>query len=230
MQSADLVLVEGEALMPFVQSLIGRPPVYFPNHLDTSRIAARRDPAQSMNDAPVIAYAGSLKAEKGVETILAAARALRASGTKTTVRLAGVGPGTYLETLKQRYADVPTEWLGSMGADKVLELFRTSHFFLFPTTHIGEGQSNALTEAMACGMVAIVSNHGFNASVVGTDGVVLPKEALAEDYAAALHRIWQQGEWPELSRRARARIEQRFSSDQVVDRLVSLYRDLCQTP
>jgi glycosyltransferase involved in cell wall biosynthesis len=225
LRSVDLVMVEGPRLAPFVESLTGRSPVFFPNHIDTSVILDRSDGAGS-GLRPVIGYAGSLKPEKGIRTILEACKVLSDEGFDVDVRLAGLGPATFVEELRGDYPELPVTWLGALPSDRVLDLFRTSHFFMFPTTHRGEGQSNALTEAMACGCVPIVSDHGFNASVVGDCGVVLAPGSDAAVYAKALRAIWECGEWQALSQKSRDHIRDCFSSVEVIDDLLVHYNSL----
>lgn len=225
LRSVDLVMVEGAKLMAFVESLTGRPPVLFPNHIDTAAMPDR-DASGAHAAMPVIGYAGSLNPEKGIRTILDAARALRAGGIEADVRLAGVGPAAFVEELRNAYADLRVSWLGAVPADQVLGLFRAAHFFVFPTTHRGEGQSNALTEAMACGCVPLVSDHGFNASVVGESGAVLAPGSDGEVYAQALRDVWTTGRWGDLSRQSQRRIRDHFSSAAVVDGLLVQYEAL----
>jgi glycosyltransferase involved in cell wall biosynthesis len=222
-RTAALCLVEGEELLPFVARSSGRPTYHFPNHLDTSAIAPRRD--DDFPCAPTVAYAGRIVPEKGVETLLEACRQLASRGMAAQVRIAGDGDAAYLATLKKRYSDLPVQWLGPLQSADVLDLLRRSHFFVFPTRHFGEGQSNALTEALACGCVCIVSRHGFNASVVGPAGVVLEPGASPGDYAEQMAGLWGAPErWRSLSETSRRRANALFSTRSVVSRLVDHYR------
>jgi glycosyltransferase involved in cell wall biosynthesis len=222
-RTAALCLVEGEELLPFVSRSSGRPTYHFPNHLDTSAIAPRRD--DDLPGAPTVAYAGRIVPEKGVETLLESCRELAARGMAPQVRIAGDGDATYLATLKERFADLSIQWLGPLQSADVLDLLRGAHFFVFPTRHFGEGQSNALTEALACGCVCIVSRHGFNASVVGPAGIVLDAGAPASRYAQQMAAVWSAPErWRRLSEAARRRAIALFSTRPVVTRLVDHYR------
>jgi glycosyltransferase involved in cell wall biosynthesis len=224
-RSARLCLVEGAELVEFVRESSRRPTSHFPNHLDTRRIPQRND--ARLPDAPVIAYAGRLVPEKGLEVLLDACRALCERGLSPALRIAGEGDPLYLSDLRQRYADLDVQWLGPLPANRVLALFLDAHFFLFPSRHHGEGQSNALTEAMACGCVPVVSRHGFNASVTGSAGVVLDPHASPNQYAEEVAAIWaQQHDWRERSRQARERMAQLFDTQAVVAGLLNHYRGL----
>lgn len=228
LNSVDLVMVQGAGQVPFVESFTGRTPVLVPNQIDLSAVPARTYGA--LPTAPVIAYAGALRAEKGLSMILDAAEVLTRRGCNVTVRIAGTGDAAFVEDLRSRHSDLAVEWLGPQTAESVLDLFTTSHFFLFPTWWPGEGQSNALTEAMACGCVPVVSDHGFNAATVGECGTVLDIDRGPGDYADAVQRIWESGQWPELSQRSARRVQEYFSSVAVIEHLTAQYAALERGP
>lgn len=225
LNAVDLVMVEGDAQISFVESFTGKQPVLMPNQIDLSAVPNRRYPIRD-SSTPVIAYAGAVKPEKGVAKILEVAEILTAMDLEVIVRIAGAGDEAFIKELRARYAAIRIEWLGAQTSEQVLDLFSTSHFFMFPTWWPGEGQSNALTEAMACGCVPIVSDHGFNAATVGDCGAVLDVGQSAADYASAVERIWQGGWWEDLSHRSAARVQQRFSSVSVIDHLTEHYVEL----
>ncbi|MCW1960316.1 MAG: glycosyltransferase, partial [Mycobacterium sp.] len=224
LNSADLVMVQGAGQIPFVESFTGRTPVLMPNQIDLSAIPART--YGGLPTAPVIAYAGALKPEKGLSTILEAAELLTARGCDVSVRIAGTGDAAFVEDLRSRHAGLAIDWMGAQTAEAVLELFSTSHFFLFPTWWPGEGQSNALTESMACGCVPIVSDHGFNAATVGECGAVLSLDRGPADYADAVQRIWASGQWTDLSQESARRVRENFSSVAVIEHLTAEYAAL----
>lgn len=225
LRSVDLVMVQGESQAPFVESISGRAPVLLRNQVDLAAV-----PVRSYQNAtivtPIIAHAGRLRAEKGIATVLETARILNQEGFKINVKIAGTGDEEYIEELKNRYSDLPVDWLGHQTAERVLGLFSAAHFFVFPTWWPGEGQSNALTEAMACGCVGLVSDHGFNAATLGDCGAVLTLDQTAQDYAATLRQIWEGGTWETLSRRSAKRVQDLFSATAVIDHLIDQYNSL----
>jgi glycosyltransferase involved in cell wall biosynthesis len=224
-RGADACFVEGEALAPFLARASGRAPTHLPNHLDTSAIPARRD--EPLPAAPTLIYVGRVVAEKGVEVALGAARALRGDGIAARIEIAGEADPAYFAALRERHADLDVEWLGPLPSADVLARLARAHFFVFPTRHAGEGQSNALTEAIACGCVPVASRHGFNADVIGPAGATLPPEAGAADYAARIAALWRDpAAWRRLSAAARGRAAERFSTHAVVLRLVAGYQAL----
>lgn len=227
LNSVDLVMVQGEGQVPFVESFTGSPPVLMPNQIDLSAIPTRT--YSNTPATPVISYAGALKPEKGLSTMLDAVEMLTGRGFEVDVRIAGTGDEKFVENLRSRYADLAITWLGPQTVERVLDMFTLSHFFLFPTWWPGEGQSNALTEAMACGCVPIVSDHGFNAATVGNCGAVLRLDQGASDYAEAVQRIWESGQWNTLSARSAQRVREHYSSVAVIDHLTEQYAALERT-
>lgn len=226
--SADEVMVEGEAFVPFLGSLLGRPPVLLPNHLDVDALPARPAADALPESGPLaLIFVGRIARQKGVDIALEACRSLQSAGLAVRLQLVGDGEPDYLASLRRQAEGLDVQWLGSRPPDEVLAMLRKADFFLFPTFHFGEGQSNALTEAMACGCVPIASDHGFNASVIGPAGVTLPPGSPGSAYAREVLEIWRApGRWSVLSAAAVERARSRFSTGPVVDRLMARYRAL----
>jgi glycosyltransferase involved in cell wall biosynthesis len=93
----------------------------------------------------------------------------------------------------------------------------------------GEGFSNAIGEAMACGVPCVVTDIGDSAAIVADTGmVVAPRDPSA--LAAAIVALVASG--PErrraLGEGARRRVEERFSLATVVAQYEALYETLAQ--
>ena len=82
----------------------------------------------------------------------------------------------------------------------------------------GEGFSNAVGEAMACGRPCVVTDVGDSARIVGDAGIVVPPDdpvALADAWRQIRGSVAQ--EQCAMGARARARIEQEFSEQAMID-------------
>jgi glycosyltransferase involved in cell wall biosynthesis len=95
------------------------------------------------------------------------------------------------------------------------------------TSLFGEGFSNALGEAMACGVPCVATDVGDAALIVGDTGAIVPagepiRAATAIGDLLALGDVEREA----LGRAARARIEERFGLSRVVPRFEALYTEL----
>jgi len=91
----------------------------------------------------------------------------------------------------------------------------------------GEGSSNAVAEAMACGVPCVVTNVGDSALLVGKAGkIVAPRdpEALARGCREIMSMAPEHRQ--RLGRYARQRVLERFSIPSIVARYEKLYEEL----
>jgi glycosyltransferase involved in cell wall biosynthesis len=223
LRHANLLAAEGEDYVAFASEWRTKPILYLPNYVraETAKPAA----ARALAGGPVrLLYLGRVVPEKGVEIAIGALRSLRAMGLDAELEILGKSEDAYVARLKHEARGLPVVWHGPVSADAVRSLLAGAHFFIFPTRHTGEGHSNALTEAMAEGLVPVCSDNGFNRSVVGNAGRVLPLAADASDYARAIKEIGTGDEWRQLSQQARGRVFQLYTADAVVPTLIECYR------
>lgn len=97
---------------------------------------------------------------------------------------------------------------------------------LVSSSAFGEGFSNAIGEAMACGVPCVVTNVGDSPLIVGDTGVVAPPrqtEHLAQGILEILNLPDQ--DYQAKSAAARQRILENFSIYNIVARLESLYEE-----
>lgn len=107
---------------------------------------------------------------------------------------------------------------------------RRSGFMILPSRR--EGLSNALLEAMASGLPAVVSDLPGNLAVVedGKNGIVVPMGDV-DRLAAAMVDLYRSPEWRvRMGRAARARMEERFAMGKVAEMLESAYRGAIGSP
>lgn len=95
------------------------------------------------------------------------------------------------------------------------------------SSSIGEGYSNVIGEAMACGIPCVVTDVGDSAQIVGDTGLVVPPRR-PELLAAALSDLLSlpQETYARLSEQARKRITDHYALSMVVQTYAELYRSL----
>jgi glycosyltransferase involved in cell wall biosynthesis len=164
-------------------------------------------------------FVGRLHPVKDVDTLLAAAALV----PELTLVVVGDGPERErLEGLAARLGSEGRVSFRGLSSD-VADVLRASDAFLL-SSH-GEGMSNALLEAMACGLPCLASRSvGGAAELLGAGrGVLLPRGDV-EAWAAAIARLaGDPGLRRETGTAAAAFVAAELSLDAAADRLARAY-------
>lgn len=201
------------------------------NGVDTERFRPGRDGTEVREElgipaaAPVIGSVGRLEPVKGYDVMLEAFRRLQEAppGGERAPRLLVAGGGAELEELRREARTMDRVRLAGWR-DDVARLHGA--FDLFTMSSWSEGTSVSLLEAMSSGLCPVVTAVGGNPDVLGPDLThrLVPAgepEALAEAWREALDdRARREAD----GRRARERVEQRYSVDAMVTEYERLYR------
>jgi glycosyltransferase involved in cell wall biosynthesis len=144
--------------------------------------------AELRRRAGVIAV-GTIEPRKNVDVVLAAARQLAAGGHAVPFTIAGKR-GWGCEAFEADLAATPTaRWLGYVTDGELLALYRTAALAVFPSTR--EGFGLPVLEAMAQGVVPIVSRDEALGELVGEPALIVDAEPAA---VAAAVRRWIEDE------------------------------------
>jgi L-malate glycosyltransferase len=196
------------------------------NGVESERIVAKS--SYVLHQPPKLIYVGRLHAQKGVDILLRAVEQLMAQHPSHRVCLQIVGDGPlwdFLHSLAEQLGiSRQVQFLGQ--TDQVLEQLSQADIFVLPSR--AEGLSNALLEAMACGLPVVVSDVPGNVDVVtdGKTGLLFTAED-PNSLAQALVSLLGQPQLRQvLGRAARQCVENRYSLNSVADRYIALYRDL----
>lgn len=224
---SDQVMIEGEEYTGFIETITNKKVFYFPNYIDRAVQQFNIDENRLSSEFIKIIYFGWIKKTKGVEFIIEVKKAIEEKGHKVFLTFIGGGEEDYLTHFRGLISQEDNvQLIQNLPHHELMQVLRYYHYFLFPSTHIGEGHSNALTEAMANGLVPICSDNGFSRSVVGDSGRILPLTARASDYAHSLLEIHENAKWSDYSHKAYNRIKENYSSDNIISHLLNCYKNL----
>jgi len=179
----------------------------------------------------VVGMIAGLRPEKNHDVLLAALTLLAPEVPGLRVLLVGAGP--LLEHYRAQVAHGPLRAATVFTGDvPQVRDYAWAMDVGCLTPGSNEGFSNAVIEQMATGLPMIVTDVGGNAEAVaaGESGYVIAPGASAE-LAQALRRLYQDAALRRaMGRAARARVEERFSLEQMCARHAQLYRQLLDDP
>jgi glycosyltransferase involved in cell wall biosynthesis len=170
----------------------------------------------------VVIYTGRLHPGKGVESLLAAWTVLAERFTDRPLRLLIVGSGRLEPALRDAFGTAPSvRFCG--WQEEVRNYLRASDIFVLPS--LGEGMSNALVEAMSCGLACVASRIGGNSELItdGRNGLLFEpgsRERLAAQLAGLLEDSRRRRELGECARQLAV---ERLSFDTIVKEYAALY-------
>ena len=204
-----------------------------PNGVDLTRFAARIEETQearaaSVKDAAVFSFVGRLSPEKNVLSMIAGLQSVPAP-KRTMVMLAGEGPLREAIEARLQTTRNPLD-IRLLGATTdVSGLLHRSHFLLLLSS--SEGLSNALLEALAAGVVPIITDMSGARDVIPFESYPLFSSSGSEvDIAVAVRRAYalDPAIWLEWSRRLSEHAKIKFDLESVAMRYVELYRALSE--
>lgn len=139
--------------------------------VDTERFnPSKRDPSfwarYGINGGFKFLYVGRISREKNIETMLQAFELFRRASPDS--QLIVVGDGPHLGELRGQYRNEDVLFTGRLVGDDLVRAYASSDAFVFPSTTDTFG--NAVIEAHACGLPAIVSDLGGPAEIVRSHG------------------------------------------------------------
>ena len=191
-----------------------------PNGIDLKTGQSRRDSGSALR----LIYVGRLAPGKGLAEALAALAAARAAGVAARLVIAGSGPEEpLLRSLTQSLAlGTAVSFAGAAYGERKARLLSEADVLLLPSHD--EGLPYALLEAMAAGVVPVVTPVGAMPDVVhaGVHGVLVP----VGDAAAIGAAIGELARNRELLARMGAACRERIAAHYSVERLAGDFRAL----
>jgi glycosyltransferase involved in cell wall biosynthesis len=138
-----------------------------------------------------------------------------------------VGDGPLKASLELSYGrEYKIYWLGKESDEaKRIELLQGSDVFILPS--LVEGLSISLLEAMACGLTCVATDAGADGEVLEKVGYVLDTKGVTTQLKSLLPFLRDQPEITEvLGKKARERVEEKYTLDKNIDRLQEVYQEL----
>jgi glycosyltransferase involved in cell wall biosynthesis len=199
-----------------------------PNGIDTIRFTPNADLRRDFRrrhdlpaDAPVIGVVARLDPMKDHATFLLAARGIAGKFPEARFVVAGDGPPQYRDMLMRQAADLglaqKMRWLGEVADPASVY---NGLDLLISSSAYGEGFSNAIAEAMSCGLPVAATDVGDSARIVGKFGVIVPTGSPGELASAAARLL--ENDSAHVRRERHDRIRTEFSQDAMVRRTASI--------
>jgi glycosyltransferase involved in cell wall biosynthesis len=210
--------------------------VLAPNGVDTARFApvspeqraALRKQLHLPLERPIVFFAGRFEAQKAVDVLLRAWQEVQARHPEALLLLAG--DGSLRGAMEQLSRDLGVgEAVRFLGyTEQMLACYQASDVFVLPSW--SEGMSNALLEAMSCGLAPVATAIPGNTDVVTSeqDGLLV-KAGDEHALAKALTRLLADADLrQQIAAAARQTITSRFALEQTAQAYARLYQQLGQ--
>ena len=181
---------------------------------------------RKLGEKRVFLYMGRIAAEKNIEALLKAWKAINTEGCQLVI----VGDGPLRPTLENNFLsdnDNEIVWWGyEADLKKKVALLKCTEVFILPS--LVEGLSLALLEAMATGTACIATDAGADGEVLQKGaGIIISTEGVRSQLKTLLPVLKENPFLTsELGKRARLRILEKFTLQQNIDALENLYRKL----
>jgi len=204
-----------------------------PNGVDTSRFlpsttALRREMRHDLGiaqDSFVVGTVGSITPIKRLDLLVDAASTSVNAVPDLTLVIVGDGPSKEAVRLQVQNRGLANHVCLPSGRDDIWRMLGAMDVFV--NCSDTEGMSNALLEALACGLTSIVTDVGDNSRLVrdGIEGIVIPPSSTDDLVRAIVSLAHDAGRRRAMACAARDRAAS-YSLPMMVERYDRFYRDL----
>jgi len=149
-------------------------------------------PAKSITGPVKVLTVCRLISRKRIDLLIESIAGAKALGVDIQLDIAGEGNLTAkLKRLTEKLGVAAhVNFLGRVPADKMPALYRDNDIFIMSSAH--EGMSNAMLEAMACGLPIITTRCEGAEELIADNGIIVERPD-AKDIAVAINRLVQDG-------------------------------------
>lgn len=230
--AADVIFSQGQENIPLLKSLKPDAEIfYYPNYVMTGYYPEVY--CNKLMSNLGIMYFGRLSEQKNIELIVDAFNLVAEELEDAKLLIVGnFITKEYQDKVETKISDSAYKdrvtILPALKREDLISLMRDQHIYLFPSAEPGEGHSNALTEAMAWGLVPIASPQGFNRSIVNEDCLIIDKYDAVE-YANAIIKIVRENKFEEYSKKCYNRVMELYRDIKASERLSEQYQKMFWT-
>jgi glycosyltransferase involved in cell wall biosynthesis len=198
---------------------------YIPNGVDTARFSPATDTEKiairkelGIENKPTTIFTGRLTKVKCIDSLILSWKFVRDKIPDATLIILGSGPE---EQVLQEMAGEGILFRGK--TTNVSQYLRASDVFVLPSST--EGLSNAMLEAMSCGLPVVVSQVGGSIDAIdhSENGWLIPPNDPVALQSALIRVLEDPDLQSQLGHAARERILEDFSLSLTADRLTRLY-------
>ncbi len=215
-KAADMVFVLNGPSAQMVEKVVGKKYKLIPNFIEMDAIEQSHEINMEFKTA---LYVGGVTPQKGCDVIIEGAKEY----PDITFRLVGA----VSEAIKEMEVPSNVVLTGEKNSEEVKKEMENADVFLFLSRFKGEGFSNALVEAMAKGLPAIVTDWAANADMIidAECGFVIDKcdPVLFVD---AVNKIRDSKLRKTMSMNCIKRAREEYSEEQVIKQYVNAYEEL----
>ena len=139
-----------------------------------------------------LGFLSNLIPEKGLDVVLAVARALHTQGVAFVLVVAGPALSAEIRALLERARvelGAALDYRGAVYGTEKTAFFQDIELFLFPTRYTNEAQPLVLLEALAAGVPVVTTDHGSIRETVGESGAVFSDVDYLRE-AVAMISLW----------------------------------------
>ena len=157
-----------------LESYSGREIRVIPNGVDVGEFALKKKSMKKKGEKIKIVSVGRLIPRKGYEYLIKALKG------KENFELTLIGDGDLLTELKNlaKKMNVKVYFSGRVKHEDIADVLQEKDIFVLPS--LNEGMSNAILEAMACGLPIVATDTGGSKELVKKNGFLVEKRSVNE--------------------------------------------------
>lgn len=227
--NSDIVLTEGEENVDLVNRVTDNriKTCYMPNYIEDGFFPSNY-PDKPSNELNIL-YFGRIDESKNVKLIVEIFNLVASKYPNAKITIVGRLGTLYANEVDNMISASPyfnrITRIGHSSHEELAKIMQNQHIFIFPSKEAREGHSNSLNEAMAWGIVPIVSSNNFLPSIVGDKSLVVDNYN-AEDYVKTISYLVDNRLLEQKSKQMYQRVKENFTQQVVENKLQKILNQI----